>query len=92
MKPNFAMIVQMYQLEGFVALGKMMHPATNELAKNQEHAQWIIELLSVIQEKTAGNLDAAEARMLDETLNTLRLNYVEEFGNASAPNSAGNLA
>lgn len=92
MKPNFMMIVQMYQIEGFVALGKMMHPSTNELAKSQEHAQWIIELLSVIQEKTKGNLEAAEARMLEETLSTLRLNYVEEFGNPSAPSSTGNLA
>ncbi len=92
MKPNFMMIVQMYQIEGFVALGKMMHPATNELAKSQEHAEWIIELLSVIQEKTKGNLEAAEARMLEETLSTLRLNYVEEFGNPSTPSSAGNLA
>ncbi|MFN5876760.1 MAG: DUF1844 domain-containing protein, partial [Ignavibacteria bacterium] len=64
----------------------------NELAKSQEHAEWIIELLSVIQEKTKGNLEAAEARMLEETLSTLRLNYVEEFGNPSAPSSAGNLA
>ena len=92
MTPNFMMIVQMYQIEGFVALGKMMHPSTNELAKSQEHAQWIIELLSVIQEKTKGNLEAAEARMLEETLSTLRLNYVEEFGNPSAPSSTGNLA
>jgi hypothetical protein len=92
MTPNFMMIVQMYQMEGFVALGKMMHPATNELSKNREHAQWIIDLLAVLQEKTRGNLDAQESRILDETLNTLRLNFVEEFGNPSAPSTSGNLA
>jgi len=86
------MIVQMYQVEGFVALGKMMHPATNELSKSREHAQWIIDLLAVLQEKTRGNLDAHESRVLDETLNTLRLNFVEEFGNPSAPSTSGNLA
>lgn len=92
MTPNFMMIVQMYQMEGFVALGKMMHPATQELAKNEEHARWIIDLLAVLQEKTRGNLDAAESRILEDTLSTLRLNYEEEFGNPTAPSSSGNLA
>lgn len=82
----------MYQMEGFVALGKMMHPVTQELAKQEEHARWIIDLLAILQEKTAGNLDAHEARLLDETLNTLRLNYVEEFGNPSPSATDGNLA
>ncbi len=82
----------MYQMECFVALGKMMHPATNELSKSQEHAKWIIDVLGVLQEKTRGNLDANESRLLDDTLSTLRLNYVEEFGNPSAPSSSGNLA
>ena len=75
-----------------MALGKMMHPATNELSKNQEHAKWIIDLLGVLQEKTRGNLDANELRLLEETLNTLRLNYVEEFGRLSESTGRESLA
>ncbi|MBM4177928.1 MAG: DUF1844 domain-containing protein [Ignavibacteria bacterium] len=92
MKPNFTLLIQMYQMEGFVALGKVKNPVTDELSRSQEHASWIIDLLAILQEKTQGNLEASESRLLDETLNTLRLNFVEEFGNASAPSSSGNLA
>ncbi|MEN9281628.1 MAG: hypothetical protein RL594_563 [Bacteroidota bacterium] len=87
MKPTFLNIIHVYQFEGMVALGKMLNPATNQLSKNEDHARYVVDLLEIIKEKTAGNLDAEESRFLDQTLSTLRLNFVEVFGN---PNSASN--
>jgi len=85
MQITFKTIIQMFQVEGMVALGKMLNPATNELTKNLEHARYVIDVLDILQEKTKGNLESDDQRFLDQTLSTLRLNYLEEAGNPSAP-------
>lgn len=83
-------IIQMYQLEGMVALGKMLNPGTNQITKNLEHARFVIDILEVLHEKTVNNLESDERTFLDQTLSTLRLNYVEEsdknVGSASGEN------
>lgn len=85
MTPTFMTIVQMYQIEGMVAIGKMLNPGTNTITKNIDHARFVIDLLDILLQKTSGNLDADEKRFLENTLSTLRLNFLEEFGNPSAP-------
>ena len=77
MKPTFLTLIQMFQMEGMVALGKMLNPATNELTPNKEHARYVIDILEVLQEKTAGNLDEGDQKFLDQTLSTLKLNFPE---------------
>jgi hypothetical protein len=95
MKIDFTGIVGMFQLEGFIALGKIAHPATGKIEKNAEQASFIIDLLSVLQEKTKGNLSAEENRLLDGTLRDLRLNFVADSSSAPAasqPDSPGTMA
>lgn len=88
MTPTFMTIVQMYQIEGMVAIGKMLNPGTNTITKNIDHARFVIDLLDILLQKTNGNLADDEKRFLENTLSTLRLNFLEEFGNPSAPPSA----
>ncbi|MES2765985.1 MAG: DUF1844 domain-containing protein [Bacteroidota bacterium] len=87
-KIDFSGIVQMFQMEAFAALGKIKHPALDKIEKNLDHAQFLIDLISVLQEKTKGNLTDSEQRMIDYTLSDLKLNYVEVSGNPSAPPQA----
>lgn len=61
MKPTFLTIIQVYQIEGMVALGKMLNPATNEITKSIEHARYVIDVLDVLQQRTKGNLEPNEA-------------------------------
>ncbi len=89
---TFITIVQIYQVEGMVALGKMKHPVTNEFMKNQDHARYVIEMLTILQDKTKGNLNVDEGRILEQTISTLKLNFVDEFGNPDALASPTNLA
>ncbi len=43
----------------------------------------------MLQEKTKGNLDAGEERLINSVLTTLRLNFVEESARgAAAPSDA----
>jgi hypothetical protein len=90
---DFSGIVQMFQIEGFTALGKIAHPMTGKTEKNLEQASFVIDLLAVLQEKTKGNLSDSEYRLLDNALRDLRLNYVSDSASpaASTPDSSGDL-
>lgn len=92
MKLNFLAMIQMYQFEGMVALGKMPNPATNQMSRSLEHAQYVIDVLEVLKAKTHGNLDSEESRFLDQTISSLKLNYVDEAGNPDAPSTTDFLA
>jgi len=78
MTPTFLNVIQIYQVEGMVALGKMLNPATNEITRSLDHARYVIDVLDIIKEKTKGNLTPEEERFLEQTCSTLKLNFVEE--------------
>ncbi|GDX63693.1 MAG: DUF1844 domain-containing protein [Ignavibacteria bacterium] len=94
MNIDFTGIVQMFQLEGFTALGKIAHPMTGKTERNPEQASFVIDLLAILQEKTAGNLTDTESRLLDTVLRDLRLNYVADTTSpaASNPDTPGDLS
>lgn len=92
MKATFLTLIQVHQIEGMVALGKMLNPATNEITKSMEHARYVIDVLDLLHTKTKGNLSDEESRFLEQTLASLKLNFVDEYGNPNAPASNGELA
>jgi hypothetical protein len=60
-----------------VGLGLVPEPDTGATAKNLELAAQNIELLSMLKEKTKGNLNAEEQHLIDGLLYDLRLKYVD---------------
>ena len=90
---DFSGIIQMFQIEGFTALGKIAHPMTGKTEKNLDQASFVIDLLAVLQEKTKGNLTDVESRLLDNALRDLRLNYVADNTSpaSASPDSSGDL-
>lgn len=92
MNVPFLSVLQVFQVEGLVSLGKMLHPATNETAKNEDYARYVIGVLETLKQKTEGNLEVEEQRFLDQTLSLLKLNFVEVFGNSDAPSTRDSLA
>jgi hypothetical protein len=44
---------------------------------NLDAARQIIDILAILKEKTAGNLDAAESALLENALYDLRMRYVD---------------
>lgn len=89
MQPTFLTVVQMFQLEGMVALGKMLNPATNQITKNLDHAKYVIDILDILAEKTSGNLTDDEKKFLDHTVSTLKLNFLEESKSNVLPSTSG---
>ena len=74
----FRLFVLQQQQSAMVFMGKLVHPQTNEIVRDLEAARFSIDLLGMLEEKTKGNLQSDEARLLGQVLTTLRLNFVDE--------------
>jgi len=67
-----------------IHLGDVADPATGERPEvNLEGAGQMIEILSLLDEKTRGNLTAEERQILEQVLYELRLRFVEVSGQAT---------
>ncbi len=61
-------------------LGIIDEPGTGKRTKNLPVAKQTIDVLSMLEEKTRGNLSQDEATMLQSVLYDLRIIYVRELG------------
>ncbi len=85
----FASLVMMFNSQAMMAMGKLANPVTGKVERELQAAQFMIDLLEMLDERTKGNLTDEESRMLTTTLRDLRLNYVSEMSRDSNPASAG---
>ena len=74
---NFATFIFSLNSSALVQLGMMEDPTTGERSENLPLAKQTIDLLSMLEEKTKGNLDTDEAAMLKNILYDLRIHYVK---------------
>lgn len=77
---NFATFIFSLNSSALVQLGMIEDPMTGEKYKNLPLAKQTIDIISMLQEKTRGNLDTDEAAMLKNILYDLRILYVKEKG------------
>jgi hypothetical protein len=65
-----------------IHFGDLPDPVTGEAQEpNLEGAAQMIEILSLLDQKTRGNLTAEERQVLEQVLYELRLRFVEASGN-----------
>jgi hypothetical protein len=76
-EPSFAGLLAMLSTQAMVALGLIPNPSTRKAEKELPLARYFIDLISVLEQKTAGNLESEEAAALEESLHTLRMAYVQ---------------
>jgi hypothetical protein len=86
-KAMFIELLVMLSASAMQHLGKTVNPLTGKTEVHLEAAQATIDLIGMLEAKTAGNLDPDEARFLKNTLTTLQMNYVET-AQAQAPPAA----
>ena len=77
---NFPTFVISLNASALVHLGAIEDPATGEKVKNLPMAKQTIDILSMLQEKTKGNLSGDEENILKNVLYDLRILYVKEKG------------
>lgn len=74
---DFTTFVLSLGSSALVHLGDAPHPDTNQPEPNLPMAKQTIDMLSMLREKTKGNLDRDEASYLDALLYDLRMRFVE---------------
>lgn len=75
---SFAQFIISLGTTAAVHFGDLPDPATGDIGEpNLVAAAQMIDLLSLLQDKTRGNLDPAEAKLLDDLLYDLRLRFVQ---------------
>ena len=79
-KINFATFVVSLNASALMNLGAIEDPSTGQMNKNLPMAKQTIDILSMIEEKTAGNLTNEEKNLIKNILYDLRIIYVKESG------------
>jgi hypothetical protein len=75
---TFSLFVLSLAASAEVHLGTMPRPGTDKAGRpNLTEASHLIAVIAMLKEKTLGNLDEHEERLVDSVLFDLRLRYVE---------------
>jgi len=77
-EPDFNFFIATLSLQASIALGQVPNPATNKTEEDLTQAQFLIDTLGMLKEKTKGNLSADEANLLENLLYELRMQYVSK--------------
>jgi hypothetical protein len=89
-KALFITLIQQYQMQAWVSLGKLKNPVTDKFEKNLDLARLSIEMLEMLKAKTTGNLEQDEAKLMAQTISDLKLSYVSESKKEPVENSPKN--
>ncbi len=74
---GFETLVSYLSTTTMFQVGLLAGPGGERIPPDMTNAQRTIDLLAVLQEKTRGNLNADEARLLDDVLYELRMTFLE---------------
>jgi hypothetical protein len=74
---SFSNFVMSLAATAAVHFGELGDPTTGATEVNLPAAGQIIDILTMLQEKTRGNLTSDESQLLDGVLYELRLRYIE---------------
>ena len=75
---DFSTFILSLSSSAAVHLGLVPHPEGLSQSKNFPMAKQTIDILSLLQEKTKGNLNGEEERLIEEVLYNLRMAFVRE--------------
>lgn len=73
---SFEMLLTTLATEAMLAMGQMPHPVTGEATVRKNQAQYLIDTIAMLKEKTKDNLQPAESGALDTLLHQLRMAFI----------------
>jgi hypothetical protein len=77
---TFPVLLTTLATQALVSLGQIPHPATNKPEIRLGEAKHFIDLLEMLEQKTAGNRTPEESQLLENLLHELRIGYVTASG------------
>lgn len=81
----FMYLVGSFEMSAMMAMGKIKNPMTDKTERDLTQAQFSIDIMDMLKEKTKGQLSEYEAKFLDNTLGQLKLNYIDEAKKPDEP-------
>jgi hypothetical protein len=80
--PHFASLVLGLAQQAEAALSGHMPQGAEGLGDSRKAAQALIDTLGMLEEKTAGQLDPEEKRLLEQAVTSLRFRFVQTMPKA----------
>lgn len=80
----FLQLVLGLQQSGMMSLGKLMNPISRKIEVQLEIARDTIDTLAALETRTRGNLESDEARVLQQVLTEMRMNYLDVAGKSGS--------
>jgi len=85
---TFSSFVFSLSTSALMLMGEQLDPRQGKLPVNLPQAKEIIDILSLLEAKTKGNLEKDEQAMLTDMLYALRMKYVDLASGKKAPSSS----
>ena len=74
---NFSTFVISLSTQALMHLGEIPNPLTGKVEADRPVAKQMIDIIGMLREKTRGNLNSGEYRLIEDILFDLRMKYVE---------------
>ena len=78
---NFPTFIISLSTQVLMQLGEIPNPLTGQIEKEVKIAKQTIDIINLLRDKTRGNLDPEEDKLMEEILFELRMKYVEAVRN-----------
>ena len=62
--------------QAWTQLGKIKNPMTDKVETDLDAASLTIDMLGMLKDKTKGNISDDESKIIDQSINELRMNYI----------------
>lgn len=77
-EPDFTFFITTLAMQTAIALGDIENPVTNRKEENLTQARFIIDTIDMLKDKTKGNLNPEESKILENILYELRTKYISK--------------
>lgn len=77
LEASFSMLIMSIASSAAMSLGIAPHPESGQMSKDKPMAKFNIDLLVMMQEKTANNLNDEEKKFLDSLVTDLQMKYLQ---------------
>ena len=75
---NFSLFLSTLGMQAYMALGELADPVSKTKKVNLPQAKYMIDLITMLHEKTQGNLTSEEEKMISSVLYELQMKYVKK--------------
>lgn len=83
--PSFIEIVNLIMMQAMAGLGMLQGAGGERIPPNVEVAKHFIDMLQILEDKTKGNLNPEEKKLLDQVLYEMRMRFVQRAGGGIGP-------